>query len=102
MKRFSNKYSTIDTSVFGLDFVAIHIVVETLRGIIYNLRMMGILISGPSYIYGDNMPVINNTQLPESTLKNKINSICYHTVSEYVAIGESLTGHVGTKKIVLT
>jgi hypothetical protein len=56
--------------------------------------MLGILISGPSYIYGDNMSVIHNTQHPESMLKKKSNSICYHAVWESVAMEESLTGHV--------
>jgi len=58
--------------------------------------MMGVPISGPSYIYGDNMSVIHNTQRPESTLKKKSNSICYHLVQESVAMGESLTSHIST------
>ena len=77
----------VETYVFGAEFVTMKILVETLRGIRYNLRMMGVPNSVPSYVYGDKMSVIHNTQLPESTLKNKINSICYHTVCESVAIG---------------
>ena len=57
---------------------------------------MGVPILGPSLIYGDNMSVIHNTQQPESTLKKKSNYIAYHVVRESVAMGESLTGHVGT------
>ena len=45
-------------------------------------------------MYGDNMSVIHNTQKPESTLKKKSNSICYHAVREAVAMGETLTAHV--------
>ena len=60
--------------------------------------MMGVPISGPSYMYGYNMLVIHNTQIHESTLKNKIKYICYHAVSESVPMGESLTGHVVTNK----
>ena len=71
---------------------------ETLQGIRYKLRMMGVTISVPSYIYGNNMLVIQNTQHPEPTLKNKSNYIFYHTVRESVAMGESLTGHFGTNK----
>ena len=63
------------------------IVMEMLQGIRYKLRMMGFPISGSSYIYGDNMLVIHNTQRPGSILKNNINYICYHTVREYVAMG---------------
>ena len=56
-------------------------------------------ISGPSYIYDNNMLVIHNTQRPESMLKKISNSICYHAVRESVAMGESLTGHTGTNKV---
>ena len=57
---------------------------------------MGVPLSGPSYIYGDNMSIIHNTQRPESTLKKKSNSVCYHAVHKAVAMGECLMGHVST------
>ena len=91
---FSNKQSTVDTSMFGSYFFATKISMETLRGIRYKLRILGVPISGPSYIYGDNMSVIRNTCRPESTLKKKSNYILYHAVLESVAVGECLTGHV--------
>jgi hypothetical protein len=94
---FSKKQSTIETSVFGAEFVALKTVMETLRGLRYKLRMMGIPVDGPSYIFGDNMSVIHNTQRPESTLKKKSNSICYHAVRESVAMNESRTGHIASE-----
>jgi hypothetical protein len=90
----SRQQVTIETSVFGAEFIAMKQGMETLQGLRYKLRMMGVPLSGPSYIYGDNMSVIHNTQQPESTLKKKSNSICYHAVWESVAMQESLTGHV--------
>ena len=89
----SKKQSTVETSVFGAEFVAMKLGVEVLRGLRYKLRM-GVSISGPTFIYGDNMSVIHNTQRPESTLKKKSNAICYHAVRESVAMGESLTAHI--------
>ena len=59
---------------------------------------MGVPISGPSYIYGENMSVIHNTHIYEFTLKKKSNSFCYHAVRKSVSMGESLTGHVETDK----
>ena len=70
--------------------------IEKLRGLRYKLHMMGIVISGPTYIYGDNMSVIHNTQRPESTPRKKSNAICYHAVRELVAMGEYLMGHIKT------
>ena len=74
------------------------IFLETLSGIRYKLRVMVVPISGPSYIYGDNISVIHNTQRHESTLKNNSDSIFYHNVCKSVAMGESLTGYVVTNK----
>jgi hypothetical protein len=91
---FSKKQGTIETSVFGAEFVAMKQATEAARGLRYKLRMMGIEIDGPTYTYGDNMSVIHNTQRPESTLKKKSNAICYHFMRESVAMGETLTGHV--------
>ena len=45
----------IETSVFGAEFVAMKIVMKTLRGIRYKLRMRRVPISGPSYNYGKNV-----------------------------------------------
>jgi hypothetical protein len=92
----SKKQATIKTSVFGAKFVAMKIGMESLRGLRYKLRMMGVPIDGPLLIYGDNMLVIHNSQQPESTLKKKSNSIAYHTVRESISMGELLTGHVRT------
>ena len=58
--------------------------------------MMGVPIVGPTYMYGDNMTAIHNTQKPESMLRQKSNPLCYHAVCESLAIGETLTGHVRT------
>ena len=67
---------------------------ERLQGLRYKLRMMGVPISGPFLIYGDNMSVIHNAQRPESILKKNLNSICNHEIRESVVMKESLTGHV--------
>ena len=92
----SKKQATIETSVLGAEFVAMKQGMEALCGLRYKLCMMGVELSGPSYIYGDNLSVIIQTQRPESMLKKKSNSICYHAVRESVAMGECLTAHVPT------
>ena len=60
--------------------------IVNLRGIRFKLKMVGVKIDGPTYVYGDNMYVIHNTSKPEPVLKNKSNSICYHFVREDVAM----------------
>ena len=85
---YSKKQMTVESSVFGAEFVAMKHCVEELRAFRYKLRMMGVPLEGPTYIFGDNMSVINNTSTPELTLKKKSNAICYHALREAVAMGE--------------
>ena len=47
-------------TVFGTKFVTMKKGMNSLRGLNYKLKMMVISISGPSYIYGDNMSVVLN------------------------------------------
>lgn len=70
----SKKQITIETSVFGAEFVAMKVGIETLQGLCYKLCMMGVALSGPTYIYGDNMSVIHHTQRPELALRKKSNA----------------------------
>ena len=68
---FSKKECPVETSVFSAEFVTMKQGIDALRGLWYKLRMMGIPISSPSYISGDNMSLVNNTSRPESVLKRK-------------------------------
>jgi hypothetical protein len=77
----------VESSVFGAEFVAMKNGIETTRGLRYKLRMMGVAIDGPTYVYGDNMLVVHNTQRPESVLKKKSNAISYHAVREPAVMG---------------
>ena len=93
----SKKQATVETSVFGAEFVAMKIGVEHSRSVRYKLRMMGVPIDGATNVFGDNMSVIHNTSKPESTLKKKSHSICYHFIREAAAMNEIRTGHVATE-----
>jgi hypothetical protein len=70
---------------------------EASKGLRYKLRMMGVLLREPTYILGDNMSVIHNTQRPESVLKKKSIAICHHFMRESVAMGECLTARIRTE-----
>jgi hypothetical protein len=91
---FSKRKPTVESSVFGAEFFAMKNWIETCRVLRYKLRMMGVALSGPTYVYGDNRSVVHNTQQPESVLKKKSNSIFYHAIRESTAMGESLIEHV--------
>jgi hypothetical protein len=83
---FSKHQPTVESSIFGDEFVAMSNCTETCRGLCYKFRIMGVNLSGPTYIYGDNMSAVHNTHRPDSVLKKKSNSICYHAVRESAAM----------------
>ena len=93
---YSKKQTGIETSSFGSEFLAMKHCCEYIRGLRYKLRMMGIALEGPTYIYGDNQSVLANTSKPESMLKKKSNSIAYHFVREGCARDEWRTTYIST------
>lgn len=92
----SKKQTSVESSSFGSEFVAMKQCCEYIRGLRYKLRMMGIHIDGPCYIQGDNQSVLANTSVPESTLKKESQSIAYHFVREGVARDEWRTSYINT------
>jgi hypothetical protein len=85
---FSKRHRNVESSVFSDEFVAMKNGIETTLGLQYKLRMMGVTIDGPTYVYVDNISVVHNTQRPESVLKKQNNAICYYAVCESAAMGE--------------
>ena len=49
--------------------------------------MMGLSIDGPANVFCDNNTVVRSASRPESTLKKKTLSICYHMIREAAASG---------------
>ncbi len=63
-------------------------------GLRYKLRMMGMMVDKPTFVFGDNQLVLTNTTAPASTLKKKSNAIAYHFVREGCARDEWRTAYV--------
>lgn len=84
---YSKRQSTVESSTFGSEFVALRVATELIISLRYKLRMFGIPVEGPANVFCDNEAVYKNVSHSESTLKKKHNSICYHRVRECVAAG---------------
>jgi len=84
---YSKAQTTVETSTFGSEFIAMRILVEILEAMRYKLRMLGVPIDGRSNVFCNNKSVVTNVTIPTSTLKKKHNSIAYHRVREAVAAG---------------
>jgi len=90
----SKKQKSCETSTFGSEFVAMKQATEYIRGLRYKLRMRGITVDEPAYVFGDNQSVLANTTAPGSTLKKKSNAIAYHFVREGCARDEWRTTYI--------
>jgi hypothetical protein len=82
---YSKRQNTIESSVFGSEFVALKIAIEMNEALRYKLRMMGIPINESTNCFCDNKSVVTNAIIPQSTLQKKHNMIAYHKVRESVA-----------------
>ena len=92
----SKKQTSCQTSTFGSEFVAMKQAMEYICGLRYKLRMMGILVDEPTFVFGDNQLVLTNTSAPTSTLKKKSNAIAYHFGCEGCACDEWRTAYINT------
>ena len=93
---WSKKQTSVESSSFGSETVAMKQCCEYIRGLRYKLRMMGIPVEAPTCIYGDYQSVLANTTIPDSTRKKESQSIAYHFVCEGVAKDEWRTSYVYT------
>ena len=82
------KQTSVETSTFGSEFIAMKTVTEYVRGLRYKLRMMGIPVMEQTFIFRDKKSVLVNSSMPDSVLKKKNNSIAYHHAHEGFARDE--------------
>jgi hypothetical protein len=85
---FSKKQSTVESSAFASEFIAMKTCIEMIVGLRYKLQMMGVpLDDEPSKIFCDNNSVVLNSSQFSSTLSKKHNSVAYHLTQWHVAAG---------------
>ena len=84
---FSKRQNAAEAATFGSEIIAARIAKEKIQALLYKLRMMGIPIAGPAQMFVDNNSVVTSVSTPESRLKKKHLSICYHSVREAIAAG---------------
>ena len=88
------RQSTIETSTFGSEFLALRDATELIIGLRYKLRAMGIPMDGPCSTFCDNSSVVLSSTRPESRLKKKHNALAFHKVREALAAGINQIAHV--------
>ena len=93
---FSKNNTSVETRTFGSEFVSLNQCCEYIRGLQYKPRIMIIPVEDPNFICCENQSVVMNYRIPDSTIRNKINSIVYHFVSEGSSKDEWSCVRVGT------
>ena len=58
---------------------------EQIMDLRYTLRMMGVPLDGPSWMFGDNYSVIVSSTIPHSSLNKRHTALSYHRVRECIA-----------------
>ena len=94
----SKRQSAVQTPTFGAEFVALKKAVEEAVTLRYCLRAMGVKVSKPTVIYGDNMSTIINSTKPGSPLKKKYLALSYHFCREHFSAGVVDIRKIDTKE----
>ena len=84
---FSKRQGQVETATYGSEFVAARTATEQIIDLRYTLRMLGVPLDGPSWLFGDNQSVVTSSTIPHSTLSKRWNALSYHRVREAVAAG---------------
>jgi hypothetical protein len=83
----SKRQGAVQTSTYGAEFSAMRLATEEAITIQYMLWSLGVGVSHPSHLSGDNTGVISNTTTPNATLKKKHIALSFHSVRESVSAG---------------
>ena len=75
---FTKHQKQVETATYGSDFMAARQAIEQIMDLRYMLRMFGVPLDGPSWLFGDNCSVVTSSTLPHSTLGKCWNALSYH------------------------
>jgi len=84
---FTKRQKQVETATYGSEFMAARQAIEQIIDLRYTLRMFGVPIDGPSWLFGDNRSVVNSSVLPHYRLSKRWNALSYHRAREAVAAG---------------
>ena len=83
----SRRQGCIATSTYSSEFMAMRAAVEEAISIRYMLRCLGVPVTLPTNMYGDNRGSILSSSLEDAECKKKHVAVSYHFVREAVAAG---------------
>jgi hypothetical protein len=94
---FAKKQNLVETATYGSEFMVARQATEQIIDLRYTLRMLGVPLEGPSWMFGDNKSVVTSSTIPHSTLDKRWNALSYHRVREAIAAGIIIFQHIDGK-----
>jgi hypothetical protein len=79
---YSKRQNTVETATYGSEFVAARIAVDQIIDLRYSLRMLGVPLAGPTWMFGDNLSVVNSSTIPSGKLQKRNHILNYHRCRE--------------------
>ena len=95
---YSKRTSTVETSAFSSEFLAMKSCMEAIISLRYKLRMFGVPFHCPTEIFCDNNAVVMNASRVESKLNKKHNQLAYNAVRWAVAAEIIRVGWIDSKE----
>ena len=83
----ARRQGSIETSTYSAEFNAMRSATEEVIALRYMLRCLGVRVTRPTPVFGDNLSVITNIIKDDSLLKKKHVSISFNKTRECVAAG---------------
>ena len=84
---YSKLQSTVETATYGSEFIATRTCAEQIIDVRTTLRYLGVPLKGSSFMFGDNMSVVDSSSIPHSKLHKRHNALSYHRTREAIAAG---------------
>ena len=81
----TKRKSTVETAIYGSEFVAARTAVDQIIDIRSTLRYLEVPIRDKSYMFGDNRSVVTSSTIPISTITKGHHLASYHRVREAIA-----------------
>jgi hypothetical protein len=82
---FCKRQETVETATYGSEFMVARQATQKITDLQYTLRIMGIPLDGPSWMFGDNASLNTSSTIHHSTLNNRHNALSYHCVRKRIA-----------------
>ena len=83
----SKRQGAVATSTYSAEFMALRHATEEILHLRYMMRCLGLPVTKPSALYGDNLGVIQNASNKDAEIRKKHVSISFHFVREAIASG---------------